>query len=411
MDRNSTETKLHSGKWTLEEEAYVEGLMEEFRAGTLDLQEGTTLRSFLAQKLNCKPKRISKKYEGKNYDGKQLFWKTEEDISPAELRMRRAKLQRLETRFKECLKAMEIAKASRQSFPTGATGAHTLGEGHDHSVAMSSAAEAKETDLLDRAIGSPASAYSMGSLFLQGSAHMPVSLPLPPAAAAGTGFSDLYRGSSADTSLLLARQRQLQAMESLARANAGFPQQPSRLGSFFASAPDAALLEAAAAARQDAALFEAAAGFGGLQRPASPSAFGTASGGRFNFNQPPSPQANPFLGQTSAWEQARFAAAMRNNSGAYSGAAATTASSFRPSINSMLASRLGRQTSGNRQAQAAYEESMLRLQQPVRDLGSLRDQARRLPNDQGKEPEESKRSLDGNAADGEQQQNKRQRFS
>jgi len=52
----STE-KLHAGKWTRVEEEYVEALMEEFSAGTLDLQEGTTLRSFLAQKLNCKPKR------------------------------------------------------------------------------------------------------------------------------------------------------------------------------------------------------------------------------------------------------------------------------------------------------------------------------------------------------------------
>jgi hypothetical protein len=58
-------TALRSGKWTPEEEAYAEGLMKEFKAGHLKLEEGKSLRKFLAEKLGCSPKRISKKYEGK----------------------------------------------------------------------------------------------------------------------------------------------------------------------------------------------------------------------------------------------------------------------------------------------------------------------------------------------------------
>ena len=54
------EQPLHCGKWTPEEEAYVQCLIEEFQAGYLPIREGTSLRSFLSKMLNCKPKRISK---------------------------------------------------------------------------------------------------------------------------------------------------------------------------------------------------------------------------------------------------------------------------------------------------------------------------------------------------------------
>ena len=40
---------MHSGRWTPEEEQYVEGMIAEFNAGLLPIAEGTTLRSFLAK--------------------------------------------------------------------------------------------------------------------------------------------------------------------------------------------------------------------------------------------------------------------------------------------------------------------------------------------------------------------------
>ena len=55
------ETACYGGKWTIEEEEYFHALREEFRAGTLDIPNGTTLRYFLAKQLGCKPKRITKK--------------------------------------------------------------------------------------------------------------------------------------------------------------------------------------------------------------------------------------------------------------------------------------------------------------------------------------------------------------
>lgn len=51
--------QLRRGKWTPEEEAYANRLIQEFKAGLLPLTDGTTLRTFLSKLLNCDPMRIS----------------------------------------------------------------------------------------------------------------------------------------------------------------------------------------------------------------------------------------------------------------------------------------------------------------------------------------------------------------
>jgi hypothetical protein len=63
---------LRRGKWTIEEEAYVNRLIEEFRSGTLPIPNGITLRTFLSKLLNCDPMRISKKFVGNKCIGKVL---------------------------------------------------------------------------------------------------------------------------------------------------------------------------------------------------------------------------------------------------------------------------------------------------------------------------------------------------
>lgn len=61
------------GKWTAEEEAYAAVLIQHFRTGALtDCENGTTLRSYLAEKLECIPMRISKKFAGIKI-GKEIF--------------------------------------------------------------------------------------------------------------------------------------------------------------------------------------------------------------------------------------------------------------------------------------------------------------------------------------------------
>ena len=57
---------LRRGKWTQEEEAYVERVIRDFNGGLLDAAPGTPVcwRSYLSDKLNCDPMRITKKFTG-----------------------------------------------------------------------------------------------------------------------------------------------------------------------------------------------------------------------------------------------------------------------------------------------------------------------------------------------------------
>ena len=65
-----TRKGIRKGKWTAEESAYCDRLIEEFKNGKLPLAEGTTLRAFLSRLLQCDPMRISKKYTGDQCIGK-----------------------------------------------------------------------------------------------------------------------------------------------------------------------------------------------------------------------------------------------------------------------------------------------------------------------------------------------------
>jgi hypothetical protein len=66
--------KRTTGKWSPEEELYAEFLIQCFRNGSLnDCQAMTTLRVYLAEKLNCKPMRVAKKYATQDYGGNILY--------------------------------------------------------------------------------------------------------------------------------------------------------------------------------------------------------------------------------------------------------------------------------------------------------------------------------------------------
>lgn len=97
----SKESKFHRGKWTNEECQYMLGLMEAFKAGHLPLREGTTLRSFLSSMMKCKPKRISKKFEGISYNGRMVYQKSKHPISLQASMLLRARLSELERRYLE----------------------------------------------------------------------------------------------------------------------------------------------------------------------------------------------------------------------------------------------------------------------------------------------------------------------
>lgn len=72
----STKSKggsLRRGKWTAEEEAYVARVIQDFNSGFLNAPAGTTLRSYLSDKLRCDPMRITKKFTGESCIGKRVF--------------------------------------------------------------------------------------------------------------------------------------------------------------------------------------------------------------------------------------------------------------------------------------------------------------------------------------------------
>lgn len=66
-------TNLRRGKWTVEEEAYVARVIQDFNSGFLDAPAGTTLRTYLSEKLQCDPMRITKKFTGDACIGKRVF--------------------------------------------------------------------------------------------------------------------------------------------------------------------------------------------------------------------------------------------------------------------------------------------------------------------------------------------------
>lgn len=100
---------LHTGKWSEEEMAYAEGLIDEFKAGNLALPDGTSLRQFLAKMLNCSPKRISKRYEGNNYSkGRKFYVKSNEKMDPMEAQSRRRRLNDLERQYKQKLMHLKM---------------------------------------------------------------------------------------------------------------------------------------------------------------------------------------------------------------------------------------------------------------------------------------------------------------
>jgi hypothetical protein len=73
LPKELTQETARRGKWTLEEEKYAERIIHDFENGTLDVQDGTTLRNYLSKTLNCDPMRITKKFTGDSCIGKRVF--------------------------------------------------------------------------------------------------------------------------------------------------------------------------------------------------------------------------------------------------------------------------------------------------------------------------------------------------
>lgn len=92
---------LRRGKWTVEEEDYVARVIRDFSNGTLAVERGTTLRSFLSAKLHCDPMRITKKFTGDACIGKRVFQPIPEGrMPPQALQAIQSSLAALEERWR-----------------------------------------------------------------------------------------------------------------------------------------------------------------------------------------------------------------------------------------------------------------------------------------------------------------------
>lgn len=84
-----------------EEEEYTTRVIHYFSSGLITLPEGKTLRSYLAEKLQCDPMRITKKYAGAACLGKRIHHLCESPkFTPQEIQMAKMEIERLEERFR-----------------------------------------------------------------------------------------------------------------------------------------------------------------------------------------------------------------------------------------------------------------------------------------------------------------------
>ena len=74
VNSSSNGSPLRRGKWMPEEEAYALAAICDFNSGYLDAPPATTLRTFLSEKLQCDPMRITKKFTGDASIGKKVGW-------------------------------------------------------------------------------------------------------------------------------------------------------------------------------------------------------------------------------------------------------------------------------------------------------------------------------------------------
>eukprot|EP01039_Chlorochromonas_danica_P008722 gene8725-9612_t len=93
------------GKWFDEEENYTKKLIEVFSNGYLNLAGGTTLRSFLSERLSCDPMRITKKFAGSSCIGKQVYVPCDPKTDPATIRQAQDELRELEEKFRAKIEA------------------------------------------------------------------------------------------------------------------------------------------------------------------------------------------------------------------------------------------------------------------------------------------------------------------
>jgi hypothetical protein len=125
---NNKTGRLRRGKWTVEEESYVARVIQDFNSGYLNAPPGTTLRTYLSDKLNCDPMRITKKFTGDSCIGKRVFHPAVRCSSNAALIDKaQSELDALERRWRKRLEMQQREAAKKQAASAAAAAAAVSG--------------------------------------------------------------------------------------------------------------------------------------------------------------------------------------------------------------------------------------------------------------------------------------------
>lgn len=128
--KGKTGTGLRRGKWTVEEETYVARVIQDFNSGFLNAPAGTTLRSYLSEKLQCDPMRITKKFTGDSCIGKRVFHPAVRNPSnAAAIDKAQAELESLERRWRRRLE-MQQRESAKKAAASAAAAAAATGRAH-----------------------------------------------------------------------------------------------------------------------------------------------------------------------------------------------------------------------------------------------------------------------------------------
>lgn len=126
-------TALRRGKWTVEEEAYVARVIQDFNSGFLNAPAGTTLRTYLSEKLHCDPMRITKKFTGDACIGKRVFHPAVRCANNATaIDKAQAELDALERRWRRRLEMQQRESAKKAAASAAAAAAAASGRNHLH---------------------------------------------------------------------------------------------------------------------------------------------------------------------------------------------------------------------------------------------------------------------------------------
>lgn len=123
LSRSKNSAPLRRGKWTAEEEAYVARVIQEFNSGYLNAPAGTTLRTYLSEKLHCDPMRITKKFTGDSCIGKRVFHPAVRcATNSAEIDKAQAGLDTLERRWRKRVETQQRESAKKAAASASSNG-------------------------------------------------------------------------------------------------------------------------------------------------------------------------------------------------------------------------------------------------------------------------------------------------